>query len=181
MILASIRHKIWFFCLAVSLLLLDQLTKNLAVDILKVQYQVKEFLPYFNFTLLYNKGAAFSFLSDAGGWQRWFFGITAFVVSIILVIWILRLDRNKTLELLGLSCILGGAIGNLWDRIILSYVVDFIDWYYPAESCLPFFYYRADLGSCHWPAFNIADASIFVGVVLLLIDMFNVKKRGSES
>ena len=76
----------------------------------------------------------------------------------------------------GLALILGGAIGNLWDRIILGHVVDFVDWFYPSSgSCLPFFYNRPELQTCHWPAFNIADSVILIGVGLLIIDMFTQK------
>lgn len=165
-----INKKGWF---AISFLVitLDQITKHWAV--VSLQYgEPKAFLPYFNFTLLHNYGAAFSFLSDAGGWQRWFFGVVAFAVSLLLIMWIAKLHSSKKWELAGLAFILGGAIGNLYDRIVLGYVVDFVDWFYPAaEGCLPFFYARAELQTCHWPAFNIADAAILLGVFLLLMDM----------
>jgi len=142
------------------------------------------FLPYFNFTLLYNEGAAFSFLNDAGGWQRWFFAVIAGAVSIALVVWILKLSTTKKWELTGLAFILGGALGNLYDRIVLGKVVDFVDWFYPAsESCLPLFYQRLDVldtMSCHWPAFNIADAAILAGAACLIIDAFFIKSEEVE-
>ena len=137
------------------------------------------FLPYFNFTLLHNYGAAFSFLADAGGWQRLLLGGVALVVSVFLIIWILCVKANKKVELAGLCFVLGGAVGNLWDRVFLGYVVDFVDWFYVTETsdCLPFFYSIFSTSSCHWPAFNIADASILLGVGLLLVDMFFFDKK----
>ena len=172
----QVKSKRPWLLLAALLLLLDQLTKHWAVATLTL-YEPQAFLTFFNFTLLHNYGAAFSFLSDAGGWQRWFLGVIAFLVSILLVIWILRLESDQKLELAGLSFILGGATGNLWDRISLGYVVDFIDWYYPAsESCFHFFYFRPEWQSCHWPAFNLADSSIFIGASLLILDMLTNQK-----
>lgn len=140
------------FLPAVVAIILDQATKLYAVEKLTL-HQPVPVMPSFNFTLMYNEGAAFSFLSDAGGWQRWFFSILAFAVSIFLISWIVKLDRREKWTALALSLILGGAIGNLIDRLAYGYVVDFIQWYYDR------FY---------WPAFNIADASILVGTVLLL-------------
>ncbi len=175
------KQKAIWLLVAFGIFCLDQVSKQWAVAALDYS-QPQTFLPFFNFTLLHNYGAAFSFLSDAGGWQRWFFGIVALVVSIFLVIWILRLERHKKLELAGLTLILGGAIGNLYDRISLGYVVDFVDWFYPsANSCLPFFYARLDMQTCHWPAFNIADSAILAGVFLLVIDMFFGKKEEESS
>jgi signal peptidase II len=173
---SNIRRKLPWFSLSLAILAIDQLSKQLAVFWL-VYSEPKVFLPFFNFTLLYNEGAAFSFLSDAGGWQRWFFASIALSVSVLLIAWILRLDDKKRLEISGLSLILGGAVGNLWDRLMLGHVIDFVDWYYPAEgSCLYFFYSRSDLQSCHWPAFNIADSAILVGVALLIADSFRKEK-----
>jgi len=170
--LLNFKQKIIYIFLALFILVIDQFTKKWAVSSLTYS-EPSAFLPFFNFTLLYNYGAAFSFLSDAGGWQRWFFGVVALCVSVLLLVWIARLERNKKVELLGLAFILGGAIGNLYDRVLLGYVVDFIDWFYPtSQSCLPFFYARLDLQTCHWPAFNIADAAILLGVALLLFDTF---------
>ena len=140
------------FLPAVVAIILDQATKLYAVEKLTL-HQPVPVMPSFNFTLMYNEGAAFSFLSDAGGWQRWFFSILAFAVSIFLISWIVKLDRREKWTSLALSLILGGAIGNLIDRLAYGYVVDFIQWYYDR------FY---------WPAFNIADASILIGTVLLL-------------
>lgn len=179
--LNNLKQKwLWFF-LAFVILVLDQITKAWAAGSL-VYAEPNAFLPFFNFTLLHNYGAAFSFLSDAGGWQRWFFGFIALAVSLFLVVWIAKLETKKKIELAGLSFILGGAIGNLYDRITLGYVIDFIDWFYPTvNSCIPFFYARQELQTCHWPAFNIADAAILLGVFLLFIDMFFNQKNQKEN
>ncbi len=176
-ILSSLlKQKILWLVLALLVIVLDQLSKSWAVNTL-VFSQPQSFLPYFNFTLLHNYGAAFSFLHDAGGWQRWLFGVIALAVSTLLLIWILRLAADKKIELAGLSFILGGAVGNLWDRIHLGYVVDFVDWFYVSSGdCLWFFYGRPETQTCHWPAFNIADSAILAGVFLLLVDMLFCKK-----
>ncbi|ODS24883.1 signal peptidase II [Candidatus Endobugula sertula] len=177
--LQSPSQKIVWFVLALLVVLLDQATKYWANTVL-VYAEPVTFLPYFNFTLLYNEGAAFSLLADAGGWQRIVFTGIALLVSIFLVFWILCLHPDKKVETMGLSLVLGGAIGNLWDRIYLGYVVDFIDWFYVTQSneCLPFFYSIFSTQSCHWPAFNIADSAILLGAVCLMIDMLmNGKKE----
>jgi signal peptidase II len=109
---------------------------------------------------VHNTGAAFSFLSDAGGWQRWLFAGLAVGMSVVISVWLTRLKENETLIAVALSLILGGAIGNLIDRLAYGYVIDFLDVYYE---------------TWHWPAFNIADSAITVGVVLMLIDSFKSK------
>lgn len=116
---------------------------------------------FFNLVLTYNAGAAFSFLSDAAGWQRWFFSLVAVGAS-VMIVYLLRKHARDTLFCIALSLILGGALGNLWDRISLGHVVDFLDFY---------------LGPYHWPAFNVADSAIFVGAVLLIVESF----RGGET
>jgi signal peptidase II len=114
---------------------------------------------------MYNTGAAFSFLSDAGGWQRWFFiGVSCFV-SIIIVIWMYNTLTKSRYLLFALSFILGGALGNLWDRLTLGYVVDFIEVYYQ---------------DMYWPAFNIADSSITIGAVLLILDTFLIDRTKNK-
>lgn len=133
---------------------LDQLTKYLADTYLKF-HQPVPLVPMFNLTLSYNKGAAFSFLSEAGGWQRWFFTALAMVISVVLIIWIKRLKENELWNAVALSLILGGAIGNVIDRVLLGHVIDFLDVYYQ---------------QWHWPIFNIADSAISVGVAILLFD-----------
>ena len=133
---------------------LDQLSKWLAASLLE-PYQPVPVLPFFNLTLMYNTGAAFSFLADAGGWQRWFFLLLAFVISIALVIWISRLKRSELWLAIALSLILCGAVGNLIDRVLHGHVIDFIQMYYERW---------------YWPAFNVADSAITVGAVLLVLD-----------
>jgi signal peptidase II len=113
----------------------------------------------FNLTLVHNYGAAFSFLADQSGWQRWFFTIVSSIISIILLIWLTRLQKTEKLLAIAIALVLGGAIGNLWDRVTMGYVVDFLD-----------VYIRTSAGQWHWPAFNIADSAIFIGAVFLIID-----------
>lgn len=117
-------------------------------------YETLAVMPFFNLTLAYNEGAAFSFLSDQGGWQRWFFALMASVVTIVLVVWLSRLRDEKVLAL-SLSLVIGGAVGNLIDRLLFGHVIDFLDFFY---------------NQYHWPAFNVADIAICIGVTLLFID-----------
>jgi len=138
------------------IIVLDQATKLLAEYYLNYRQPVAVF-PHFNFTLVYNKGAAFSFLSNAGGWQRWFFICLSTTVSIALVIWLQKLKPEQKLQTISIAMILGGAIGNLIDRSLYGHVIDFLDIYYQQH---------------HWPAFNIADSAITVGAFLLIIDSF---------
>jgi len=153
---------LWISLLVVAL---DQVTKSIAVDSL-VLFQPVPVFPGFNLTLMHNKGAAFSFLSDQSGWQRWFFTVIAIVVSVAIVIWMKRLPADHRLTAVSLALILGGAVGNVWDRILLGYVIDFIDVYY------------ADY---HWPAFNIADSAISVGACLLIIDSLRHGKHAQDT
>ncbi len=163
--------------LSAFVIMLDQVTKYLASELLEL-YQSVEFIPFFQFTLLHNKGAAFSFLSSAGGWQRWVFSLLALIVSGIIIAWLRRLAATERWQAAGLALILGGALGNAIDRISLGYVVDFLDFYYPSEQCLPLFYQiMTPVAQCHWPAFNIADSAIFIGVVVLIIDGILAMKR----
>ena len=128
---------LWLTALVV---LLDQVSKQVAVSMLAM-HDPQAFLPFFNFTLTYNKGAAFSFLSNAGGWQRWFFTALAIGVSIFIFFWLKKLTSKEKLLAASLALVLGGAIGNVIDRSLYGYVIDFIDWYYPSsDSCLPFFF-----------------------------------------
>lgn len=155
----------WFWLLmAVLIVALDQATKQLATDLL-VYGRPVEVLPVLNWTLLHNTGAAFSFLSDAGGWQRWFFTAVSAVISVILVVWLCRLGPGERLQKLALTLILGGALGNLWDRLVLGYVVDFIQVHYRE-------YY--------FPAFNIADSAITLGAVALIGYSFFFSDKGDN-
>jgi signal peptidase II len=152
-------HK-WLWISAV-VLLLDRVSKELASRLLEL-YRPVPVVPSFNLTLMHNQGAAFSFLSDAGGWQRWFFTIVAVVVSAGLVLWLRRLDRSQRWLAIAFALIIGGALGNVWDRVTLGFVVDFIEVYYGAWS---------------WPAFNVADSAISVGAVMVLIDSFKSPRQ----
>lgn len=140
--------------LSVVVIALDQITKVLASAQL-VLHEPVPVMPFFNLTLMHNTGAAFSFLSQAGGWQRWFFVTVAIAVSLSLGWWLRQLRHGQLWLAASLALVLGGALGNVWDRIALGYVVDFVDLYY---------------GDWHWPAFNVADSAITVGAIMLLLD-----------
>ncbi len=144
----------YLLSLSAVIVVLDQITKQLAARYL-VAYDPLPVIPSLNFTLSFNPGAAFSFLADAGGWQRWFFTVLAAGVSVAIVVWLRRITPADWRLGVGLALILGGAVGNLIDRLIYGYVIDFIDVYY---------------GQWHWPAFNIADSAITVGAVFLIVD-----------
>ncbi|MDX1593068.1 MAG: signal peptidase II [Gammaproteobacteria bacterium] len=136
------------------MLALDQATKLWAAAALDYGVPVAV-LPFFNLTLVHNTGAAFSFLADAGGWQRPFFIVLSSVVSVVLIAWLRRLPPASRLLGVALALVLGGAVGNLVDRVAYGYVIDFVDLH---------------AGGWHWPAFNVADSAISCGVVLLLVD-----------
>jgi len=154
-------HNLLWLALACLCIALDQYTKHIASLYLAYNQPVPV-LPFLNWTLLHNFGAAFSFLSDAGGWQRFFFAGLAGVVSVVLTIWLLRIPVTLRILPLAIALILGGAVGNLIDRVALGYVVDFIHVYYQNH---------------HFPAFNIADSAITVGTILLIIDTFFLEKH----
>ncbi|WP_122900817.1 signal peptidase II [Acinetobacter sp. B51(2017)] len=154
-------HNLVWLGLAVLAIILDQWTKWIAVSHLNYADPVPV-LPFLNWTLLHNYGAAFSFLSDAGGWQRYFFTSLAGIVSIVFVFWLMRMPKGIKVLPLAIALILGGAVGNLIDRVALGYVVDFIHVYY---------------NNSHFPAFNIADSAITLGTILLLIDSFFLEKK----
>lgn len=162
-------------------LLADQLTKQWAEAVLALREPVAV-LPYINFMLAYNPGAAFSFLADAPGWQRWFFVALALAVSGVIVTWLRRLEPGEKLQGVALALILGGAIGNVIDRIFFGHVIDFIDVYYVAGRCSALFAPEPFAGGlrCHWPAFNIADSAISLGAVMMIVDALRGgKKRGT--
>ncbi len=127
-----------------------------------------EVLSFFNIVHVQNPGAAFSFLSTAGGWQRWLFAVLAIGISVFIVHWIKKLKDNEKYTALGLSLVLGGALGNLIDRVYLGKVIDFLDFH---------------IGPNHWPAFNVADIAISIGVVALIILSFfdNEGAKGKEA
>ncbi len=154
-------HNLVWVGLSIVAIILDQWTKHIASTHLNYADPVPV-LPFLNWTLLHNYGAAFSFLSDAGGWQRYFFTSLAGLVSVIFVFCLMRMPKTVKILPIAIALILGGAIGNLIDRMSLGYVVDFIHVYY---------------NNSHFPAFNIADSAITLGTILLLIDTFFLEKQ----
>lgn len=155
---------IWLILTGI-VLLLDQGTKYIADEHLSYGSAVT-ILPVFDLTLLYNTGAAFSFLADAGGWQRWVLSVLSIVISIVLVVWLNRLKAKETWLAIALALILGGAIGNLYDRVTLGYVIDFISMHYQNHF---------------FPAFNVADSAITAGAAILLLDvLFNFAEGQSD-
>lgn len=142
--------------LSLLIVILDQATKWLA-EALLLPFQPVPLMPLLNFTLMYNEGAAFSFLANAGGWQRWLFAGFALVMTLALILWLMRLNKGERATAAALSLVIGGAIGNLIDRVQTGRVVDFIDFY---------------VGTWHWPAFNVADSAISIGIVFLLVTSF---------
>ncbi|MGO2507652.1 MAG: signal peptidase II [Vibrio hibernica] len=125
-----------------------------------------EILPFFNLLYVHNLGAAFSFLSDQPGWQRWFFTGIAFVISAMLIIWMRKLPATECWNNPAYSMIIGGALGNVFDRLVHGFVVDYLDFFW---------------GSYHWPAFNLADAAICIGAVMIVLDGFRSKKESAKS
>lgn len=163
---AALPRKGLLLCLSLAVLvvLLDQWSKGLVLVHLDYGHPL-QLLPVLNFTLQYNTGAAFSFLSDAGGWQRWFFSAVAVVASLVIFVWLVRLKRGEGLLAASLSLILGGAIGNLWDRLQFGHVVDFVSVHY---------------GVHYFPTFNVADAAVSVGAGLMILDAIIQARRGEE-
>jgi signal peptidase II len=155
------RRWLW---LALVVVLLDQASK-LWVLASFADYEVLPVLPFFNLVLVYNEGAAFSFLADAGGWQRWFFIGLALGISVLLYRWLLQLRPDEPITAAALVLILGGAWGNLIDRVLYGKVVDFLDVYYQ---------------QWHWPAFNLADSAITLGVILMLLAMLKEGKSPAK-
>jgi signal peptidase II len=150
---SSSLRLLWISALVI---VIDQITKALAQAWLPL-HQLVDVIPGFDWYLTYNTGAAFSFLADAGGWQRWFFTIMTVVISAVILFWIKQVPKDEKITAVSLCLILGGALGNLIDRIYLGYVIDYI---------------QVWLGSYPWPAFNIADAAISVGATILILSSF---------
>lgn len=157
--------KLWFtpskgasswLWLSVCVILLDQITKAMVISALNL-YERIELLPVLDLTRLHNTGAAFSMLAQATGWQRWFFIALGLVISVVLMIWLRRLRSGETLLAVGLSLVLGGALGNVIDRVWLGHVIDFI---------------HVHWHDAYFPAFNVADSAITIGAGCLLLDAF---------
>ncbi|MBD2835732.1 lipoprotein signal peptidase [Metapseudomonas lalkuanensis] len=159
--------RLGWLWLTALVFVLDQASKWFFESELNLYQQIVVIPDYFSWTLAYNTGAAFSFLADSSGWQRWLFALIALVVSGVLVVWLKRLKPEETWLAIALALVLGGALGNLYDRVVLGHVVDFIlvhwqnRWYFPA--------------------FNLADSAITVGAVMLALDMFKAKKSGEPA
>ena len=147
---ASLSRWMW---LALLIVILDQISKVIAEASLTFGQRVNVF-PFFDFTLLYNPGAAFSFLANQGGWQRWFFTLVG-VLAIAFIAYLMRRHREDKRFMLALTLIMGGAVGNLIDRVLYGHVIDFLLFYWE---------------KWHYPAFNLADSAITVGAVLLILD-----------
>ncbi|WP_417706974.1 signal peptidase II [Rheinheimera aquimaris] len=147
--------RLWW--LIALVLMVDQLTKQVVIANMQL-FDSIELLPVFNLTYVRNYGAAFSFLSDAGGWQRWFFTLIAVAISVVLAVWLARNSKAQLKLNTALALVLAGAVGNLIDRSIYGYVIDFLHVYYQ---------------NWHYPAFNIADSAICIGAALLIWDSFS--------
>ncbi|WP_084785896.1 signal peptidase II [Psychrobacter urativorans] len=162
-LIANGQRAFAWYLLSLVVLGIDQWTKWLAETKLTFQEPVPVIEPFLNWTLAYNYGAAFSFLADAGGWQKWFFAGLALLMSLFLITYLVKAPRKAKLLSLGLALVLGGAVGNLIDRLLHGHVIDFIHVHY------------AD--AWHYPIFNIADMGISVGVALIVIDMLFLEKK----
>lgn len=149
-----------FLWISAIIFVFDQWTKHAIVNAMSL-YESIQYTPFFNLTYVHNYGAAFSFLYDAGGWQVYFLSAVALTVSALILWWLRQATKEQLLLPVAFSFILGGALGNVFDRIMHGYVIDFLDFYY---------------GTFHWPAFNVADSAIFIGAGLLIIDMFKNKE-----
>ena len=161
----SYAYALRWFAIAATILLLDQLTKLWIMTDFTLG-DSRYISSFFNLVRAHNEGAAFSFLSDAGGWQRWFFTFLSTAISLVIIVWLVRLPRQKIIEAVALSLILGGALGNLYDRVTLGYVVDFLDFHW---------------AGWHFAAFNVADMAISVGAGLIIIDaLFFAEKSSAE-
>lgn len=156
------RAFMWYL-LALVVLSIDQWTKWLAETKLTFHEPVSVVEPILNWTLAYNYGAAFSFLADAGGWQKWFFSGLALVMSLFLIGYLIKAPRQAKLLSIGLALMLGGAVGNLIDRLLHGHVIDFIHVHY--------------YDVWDYPIFNIADMGISIGVALIVIDMLFLEKN----
>ena len=157
---SKVSHQYGWLSLSVIIIILDQLSKYWAVaklTTLATQSKVI-FASWLNASLAHNTGAAFSFLGDAGGWQIYFFAIVSLLVILLFVFWLARLPSGYLVRPIALALVIGGAIGNLIDRLRLHYVIDFIDVHW---------------GNWHFATFNLADAAISVGAVLLMLSLMS--------
>lgn len=158
------RSPMRWLWLAVLVIVIDLGTKAMASASL-VYGESVAVLPFFNLTLLHNTGAAFSFLAGADGWQRWFFVALAAIVSAVLIRWLATLKESERWMAVAIALILGGAIGNVYDRVVHGYVVDFLHFYW---------------NQYHFPAFNLADTAITIGAFMMVLDLFRKPSGKSE-
>lgn len=145
------NKKMWLWLSVIVLVvIIDRVSKLWVMQNLPYAESI-QVLPFFNLFFVYNTGAAFSFLSDFGGWQNWLFSFIAFSISVILFVKLLK--TQGAFSSISLALVIGGALGNLYDRIVYQKVIDFADFY---------------IKSWHWPAFNVADSAISIGVIMLM-------------
>lgn len=156
-----LRSGLLWLWIGVVIVILDRISKDLAQEYLS-SYSALSVMPGFNLVLSFNKGAAFSFLDQAAGWQVWMFAAIAVAVSVSILVWLARLSWRDCWISIGLSLIIGGALGNLWDRISYGHVIDFIQLY---------------VAQFYWPVFNIADSAICVGAFMLIWNSFYKKVK----
>jgi len=160
-----------YLWLTALIIVLDLASKAVVSQYFTLYETIAVIPGWFNLTLAHNSGAAFSFLANESGWQRWFFAIIALIVSVIIFFWIKRLQKHERWVAIALALVLGGALGNLWDRLTLGYVVDFLDFYYQ----------NSVQKAMHWPAFNIADMAISIGAFMLIIDALFSKDQPDKT
>lgn len=156
-----IKNNFFWLFLALAVILFDQITKILVSKYFLWQDTISV-LPFLNIFYNFNSGAAFSFLNKANGWQKWFFDSVALAVSIAIIYWLLHAPKGRVFVKISLMLILGGALGNMLDRMWFGYVRDFIDLYWK---------------NYHWPTFNIADSAISIGAIMLAFDVFILEKK----
>ena len=154
----------WLWLTAIFLLA-DQVTKQYVTSNMDL-YQSINVLPFFNITYVHNTGAAFSFLADQGGWQRWFFTVIAAIASVVFFVWLAKTPKQKPLLSVAFALLLSGAVGNLIDRVLFGYVIDFLHFY---------------AGGYDFPAFNVADSMIFIGAAAMILDSVKNKDEDSEA
>lgn len=152
------QYKYYF--LSLILVIADQLTKMMVLGSLKL-YESIEITSFFSLTHVHNYGAAFSFLADEDGWQQYFLVSISVIASIAIILWMSKTSTKQPYKLIALSLILSGAIGNLIDRAVFGFVIDFINLHYQ---------------DFYWPVFNVADTAITLGVILLLLVDFKLDK-----
>ncbi len=145
--------------LTLIFLTLDQVTKHWVAGSFRL-YESISVLPIFSITYVHNLGAAFSFLADQGGWQRWFFTAIAAIACIVFIIWLAKIPKSQTLLSIAVALMLSGAMGNLIDRALFGYVIDFLDFHWSGN---------------HFPAFNVADSMIFIGAALMILESFTAE------